>query len=306
LNRREHNPDRTFGSGLRRIATDSDIDIIASSRKREISFDLMHAGGGMLLRLVLTTLLLTSAANADPFSGSYVGALAGYNHLTGSAGIDRLTSYYAAPSLDPIGVALPAARFDIKGDIPAGTFLLGWGKACTNFYWGFEADITLASRALIGTAHTPMTEVVPNTIFALPTNFTLSEKTTTATLRARLGVLPAPSTLIYMTGGVAVARMSTRVELHSPSTIILDFEVPESRSSIEKADVVRGFVIGAGAELGLSENFSARAEYAFTRFDSPGFQDFTSQTRTTYAPDIDSHSFRVGIVYRLASATPRN
>jgi len=260
----------------------------------------------MPLRIVLATLLLTSAANAEPFSGPYVGALAGYNHLAGSAGIDRATSIYVAPSLDPVGVKLPPARFNIRGDIPAGTFLLGLGETRANYYWGLEADITFAPRAPIGTAHAPLAELVPGTLFALPVNFAVSQRTTTATLRARLGVLPAPSTLIYITGGLAVARTSTIVDLHYPSTIISEVQTPEFRDTIKKADAVRGFVIGAGIELSVSENFSARAEYAFSRFDSPGFQDFSSGTRTTYTPDFDSHNFRVGIVYRLASAATRN
>lgn len=252
----------------------------------------------MLLRGVLATLLLTGAANADPFSGPYIGALAGYNRTIGSADLNRVSNVFG---LGPF--VLPPAHFDIQSDIPTGTFLLGWGQASATYYWGVEADITFAPRETVGRAHTPLAELIPGILFAMPVNFTISERTTTATLRARLGVLPAPSTLIYITGGLAVARLSTIFDMYYPSTLINGFPVPEGRDIIKKADTVTGFVVGAGIEQNLAGNFSARAEYAFIHFNSVGFQDFTSSTRTTYTSDTDSHNFRAGIVYRFTVAT---
>ncbi|MGN6489098.1 MAG: outer membrane protein [Devosia sp.] len=72
-----------------------------------------------------------------------------------------------------------------------------------------------------------------------------------ATLRARAGVA-YDSALIYATAGVAVAGGTATVE---PAPLF---------ATGEFSDTFVGWTAGFGAELKLTDNISARAEYAFT------------------------------------------
>jgi outer membrane immunogenic protein len=127
-----------------------------------------------------------------------------------------------------------------------------------------------------------------------------------ATVRGRIGFLPAEQLLLYATGGLAVGQVSTNSNLTTtvpnniPACIAANIGI--CFGSSDRSTRV-GWTVGAGAEYAFSSNWSVKAEYLFvslerststgldTRFNPP-LQLF-ADTRN------DFHIARVGVNYRF-------
>jgi outer membrane immunogenic protein len=106
-----------------------------------------------------------------------------------------------------------------------------------------------------------------------------------ATLRARLGYIPDPNWLVYLTGGLAVGRVEDTASL-SLGAISL---------SISDATTKSGWTIGGGVEakLGNSNHWSAKAEYLYIDLGTVDF--FTNSV----AIKVRDHIARVGLNYKF-------
>ena len=82
-----------------------------------------------------------------------------------------------------------------------------------------------------------------------------------ASLRARLGYLVTPSTMIYGTGGIAFAN--PKYSINCPSGATSWCAVAESGSS---SPVQVGWTLGAGVETQVWRNWLARLEYRYSGF----------------------------------------
>ncbi len=91
--------------------------------------------------------------------------------------------------------------------------------------------------------------------------------------KGRAGYLVRPDTLLYATGGVAFANFDIRLDRQNYSETLV------------------GFIIGAGVEHQLDEDWSVRAEYAYTDFGNE------KVGRSSFDPDI--HAIRVSFSYRF-------
>ncbi len=139
---------------------------------------------------------------------------------------------------------------------------------------GFEADISFPST-IEGNATLPSVR---------PLSMLNEAVQTSGTVRARFGYAPG-AWLFYATGGLAWTK--NQVTLGTLAT-----------SDGEIHDLTRlGYAWGAGAEFGLTPNWSAKFEYLETRFGSQaanfsgGAQQVTS--------DWTVHTARLGFNYRL-------
>jgi outer membrane immunogenic protein len=98
----------------------------------------------------------------------------------------------------------------------------------------------------------------------------------TGSLRGRAGYA-FDRYLIYGTGGLAAGRLS----LSTPGG---------STSSTEI-----GWTLGAGVEMGLTENFTARAEYLYSDFGTAR----GTLAGSPFSTEFDAHTVRAGVTYRF-------
>ena len=108
-----------------------------------------------------------------------------------------------------------------------------------------------------------------------------------ATFRGRIGALIDPSTLIYLTGGLAVGRFefntSPTVTVGSSSTAPAVFD--ESTTRV-------GGAVGAGVEKKFTPKWSAKAEFLYLDFGSPTFLSGKSVETTVR---LHAYIARVGL-----------
>jgi outer membrane immunogenic protein len=84
------------------------------------------------------------------------------------------------------------------------------------------------------------------------------------TFRGRVGVTALPNLLMYVTGGLAVTRISTNTAYVDGNTSFLG---PVSGSYGGSA-VKTGYTVGVGAEYALANNWTVKAEYLYLNFGS--------------------------------------
>lgn len=117
-----------------------------------------------------------------------------------------------------------------------------------------------------------------------------------ATLRARLGFLPMPQLLLFLTGGVALADIGYSQRIHFVQ--VPDTSVNQGGVSAWRAAPV----VGGGAEYAFASRWSLKAEYLYA-----GFKTATVVSSNSFDPTYQlQHSLdaklcigRVGINYRF-------
>jgi len=116
------------------------------------------------------------------------------------------------------------------------------------------------------------------------------------TLRARLGYAPA-HWLVYATAGLAWSHDRFTRTQHA-GTSVGGFAGP---GTVETAQKVRtGFAAGAGIEVPVAPNWTAKLEYLFTGFGAHGVIFPAAAQR--FDADLALHSLRLGLNYRYDAA----
>lgn len=124
-----------------------------------------------------------------------------------------------------------------------------------------------------------------------------------ASLRARLGHLVSPQTMLYLTGGVAWQN----VELTSTCTsfVCADF-FALSPGIISASRTATGWTLGGGVETALGGNWLARAEYRYADYGTQKFTVMRSSTDPLLSPagntfDLTqrAHLATIGVSYRF-------
>ncbi len=212
-----------------------------------------------LIPALLAT-LGTSKVLAETYdwNGFYIGGNLGY----GSA---------ESPSFDP-----NAEDPNPKGAV--GGAQLGYNWQIEDIVIGIETDFSGSG----------MSHESERTAYASANQFSEESKINSfATLRMRLGVLPADNLLLYGTAGIAGAHVEQTSHFSSGGT---NLYYPVSHNSTQF-----GWTVGAGAEYGLSESLTVKAEYLYlileddTAIDTDGTLDSSWETR--------ANIFRVGLNY---------
>jgi outer membrane immunogenic protein len=238
----------------------------------------------------LFALAQVGAAEAQPYNwtGFYAGANAGYasgssdtvsllNQSPPSPGALEVNSHWS-PTLHPNG---------FSGGMQAG-YNRQWGS------WVFGGELDMNSFAT--SDQKTDTNVYPG--FA-PTTYTIHTKVDTDwlfTLRPRIG-WAANNWLFYVTGGLAVTDMHANWRINDMSG---NFE--SASASATRA----GGIVGGGIEIGLTPQWSLKAEYLYMSFGSisansvftvvgPGGFGIPS----SHTADLNSSLGRVGVNYRF-------
>jgi outer membrane immunogenic protein len=82
------------------------------------------------------------------------------------------------------------------------------------------------------------------------------------TLRARLGLLVNPDTLVYLTGGMAYGDASLKYSVRAQESLGPGDYIPLIASNSASSTLVGG-TIGAGSEVRVTSNMSIKGEYLF-------------------------------------------
>lgn len=200
-------------------------------------------------------------AAASPWSGLYAGLGLGFR----AAGTDAVTT----------AVTLAGIPQNLADGRPTGASFDGLGFRANpfiGFNWQFAPQLVAGLEGDVGFADQSTTRqslaFSPGfSGLALPLD-RLSVKTDwDASLRARLGFLLTPATLVYATGGVAWQRSEIRSTCVDDGCLAFAF----SPAVISASRIQAGWAVGGGIETALGGNWFARAEYRYADFGAAPF-----------------------------------
>jgi outer membrane immunogenic protein len=166
---------------------------------------------------------------------------------------------------------------------------------------GIEADFAWG-RTKTGTNHT-----IPGTVAGgpIPLLFALNDTSSfetewDASLRARIGALVTPDTLVYLTGGMAWQRIKAQATCDATFSPVC---FTQSHAETRK-DTLTGWTFGGGIESVLAGAWTGRIEYRYTQysdfnhlfFPMPGcLCDGNLDTTISLA----THTFIAGLAYKF-------
>jgi outer membrane immunogenic protein len=244
------------------------------------------------------------------WSGAYIGANVGY-----SWGPWDSTSTFV-PNFPQGFVAHP----QVDGWLGGAQVGYNWQR--DKWVFGVEGDIQGTGERASDNGNTITTTHIPFAVIGLGSNpgcrvagCDLTTVSTLAnswrlpwfsTLRARIGVTPEPTWLLYATGGLAIGETdysnssSGTVTLTSTATgavLAGPTALPAASSSESQTRV--GYSVGGGVEKMFSNKWSVKAEYLYIDFGSHTFlsgSGFDTNVR------LRDNIFRIGVNYHFGEA----
>lgn len=240
----------------------------------------------------------TKAAPIEPgynWSGWYVGGNAGYawgqsNPATSTEFTP--TNYWNLLSVPQISAAGTGGRVNTNG-------FIGGGQAGYNFQTGnlvLGGEVDFESFNLKGSRS-------GGAVYACcaPSSFVLNQTTSTDwlfTARGRVG-FAANNLLVYATGGLAVTN------LKYGETFVDTFGANEA---VNYSKTKAGWTAGAGAEYGITKNWTVKAEYLYLDFGGLSGTSLLGPvavtgacncTRMFHSTDLTASVARLGVNYRF-------
>lgn len=219
------------------------------------------------------------------WTGFYAGVNVGYT-WTQNNGMNTVSTAGACNTALPGCVSTPNysiagaqdATFDLFGGAKSG--LIGGGQLGYNVQFnsivaGLEADIqgigSSSATSNAGAGTFPVTGWPGYPI--VQTGSSSSKLTYLSTVRGRLGVLVAPSFLLYATGGLAFGgvKASTSITQAVPASVGNEFGASFGSVSSTRT----GYTLGAGTEWMFAQNWSAKLEYAYYNLGSVSYSNGT-------------------------------
>lgn len=189
------------------------------------------------------------------------------------------------------------------------------------FVAGFEADIQgLTAAHKRSSSAIPLLDTNDNIASVVTNSTTTRDLSYLGTLRARIGVLVAPSFLLYATGGLAYggARSDTTIAQSVTNTNV---PPPSTLTSGSFSGTRVGYAVGAGGEWMLSSNWSAKLEYLYYDLGSATYAtgglandvtltsligQGTDAVATSSKVHFNDNIVRVGVNYHFGGPAFRN
>src|SRR5262245_38233162 len=207
----------------------------------------------------------------DPWTwtGFYIGLNGGYSWGRSTTNVGFFTVPAGVPIVPPAG-SITSADLKLNGGIFGGQIGYNWQFDRT-WVFGLEADIQWSGekdstlfRCAVAPGGGPPGPCLPGLTFTPPgaaggTTLAFDQRRQWfGTLRGRLGVLPSPTVLLYITGGLAYGELKTDLLLSG----FTPFGVPVSVAASQK-DTKAGWVVGGGIEGRLWDNWTGKLEYLY-------------------------------------------
>ena len=219
---------------------------------------MMKLSASLVGFLLSTTALAVTAAQAQQASaplptswtGPYVGVHAGYGW---GSETDNLSESY--PTLGD--------KFDISGFL--GGIHAGYNLQTNQWVFGVEADIDVSGLKGSFTGIEPFAGDFQKTVLDF-------RNTWQSSLRFRLGVA-IDNILLYTTAGIAFADAELDQSGIRCDGVFIDGECDSSAVPFGATDsnILTGWTVGAGTEVALDSNWSARLEVRYTDFADKTF-----------------------------------
>ncbi|KKI18148.1 porin family protein [Sphingomonas sp. ABOLG] len=215
-------------------------------------------------KLILATLAATTAAvavpaaaqDAGPFTGPRAGVILGYDALRPGDTQDSL----------------------IRGDQGSDGFLyggdIGYDVAFNNLVVGAEAEITGSTGKVTNDPRNPN-----------DFGYGRVKAGRDLYIGGRIGVIAAPTTLIYGKVGYTNAR--------------LDLTRDDTTTVTGRNFNLDGFRLGAGVEQSLSPNTYAKLEYRYSNYGEAKLRYPNGATTGTFGVDTDRHQVAAGLGFRF-------
>ena len=223
----------------------------------------------MMLGSLAALAMITSASAADlprkapppapapvwNWTGFYIGINGGYSWGRSTRDLNFF---------NPLNGVLIASGTGGGRDLNGGLFggQIGYNWQASNWVFGIETDAQWTGQRGSTTVVCAVVGCLP-ALAAAPAGFgttaTLSDKLEWfGTIRGRVGVLVAPSFLLYATGGGAYGSLKTDASLGTFTATGIPVAVAASASSTKF-----GWTVGAGMEWMFASNWSAKIEYLY-------------------------------------------
>lgn len=269
------------------------------------------SGSEALARDMTTPPLPPPATAIYDWSGCYAGLNAGGTFSAEQYSLAMAGGFLLNNNLfsNPANSSQVGHAFASHASSFAGGGQVGCNRQTGILVWGFEADFDHAgpmnSTAKVGPAG-------PIVGANDPTRNHVSSQTDSvgqngdwySTVRGRIGLTPTPTLLLYATGGLAVARISSSADV----TFGADrFFLSNNIFAGSHSETRTGWTIGAGSEWAFLANWSLRAEYLYLDFGSFSYGLACTVPSCSNAPTIPyawsahvrsaDHVFRVGLNY---------
>ena len=206
-------------------------------------------------------------AAAPLWTGLYVGATAGYA-FGKSSQHDQVTTY--------TNTGLGDGDYKPKGAL--GGVSAGYNWQSQALVYGLEGDLSLAG--ITGSSRACG-------VGAVPMHLCGTKADAVGTVRAR-GGYAIDSTLIYATGGLAVARIKAYDAGFAGDSAV----AAQSDSAVRL-----GWTAGAGVEQKLDAHWSVKAEYLYASFARASY--FTLTGFTPEKVDLSANILRAGVNYKF-------
>ena len=223
---------------------------------------------------VLLTLISVNALANEKFSGPYVGVQLGYidsknngNEVEGPTGQN--------PNESAVNTSLNGLAYGLNA---------GFNQVLDNkILVGIEADIEKRNASDTKQA---IVRGFPDQGSTMKSEFSYG-----SSLRGRLGiVINHDATLLYATGGVAMAKMKSTLYFDDGVTTVQD----------QQSDNLVGWTAGLGAEHSFTENISAKAEYRYTDYGTLNLKATNYAGNGFYErQNVTENSFRIGLNYHF-------
>jgi opacity protein-like surface antigen len=220
------------------------------------------------------------------FDGLYVGIGAGVNYTTADASANSLNEF-SFFSVDPIQVedVLSAPR-NLNSDLgqpnAAGEIFVGYGRTTSiksdhnNFYLGVELFGKYTPISMDSSVNGSVTSELPTQLVSVGGSSISEELSNNYSVGGdlRIGYMFTPKTMVYILAGIEAGDFDYNVDSSiSYSTASNPDLVHSSHFSDEASQLKFGFMPGVGIETMISDNFSLRAQYAYTFFGDVAFNN---------------------------------
>ena len=206
------------------------------------------------------------------WTGFYIGGNAGYSWGRSRNDMTFFNTATGAVIVPPAG-SITNGGFNMDGAVVGGQ--AGYNWQTSNWVLGVEADIQWTDErsrgnfscaaTLVGGACLPGLTFLP--AGATGTNVAFDQKLEWfGTARVRAGFLATPKVLLYGTGGFAYGSIRTNAALAGFTPAGLAVAAVGSNT-----DTRFGWTVGAGAEFGLVQNWTAKIEYLYVDLSNSNF-----------------------------------
>jgi outer membrane immunogenic protein len=234
----------------------------------------------------------------DNWTGFYVGLSVGGRWADTTW---TTVSLAATPPIPPFPAPPNPQSFDSSTARVGGYFGYIWQLSP---FWvgGIEADFAWGNNNKT-IAGIPGTACVPDCApFAALDSSTVKAEWD-ASIRARIGVLVSPTTLLYATGGVAWQRLEINASCFGNLGVAPSAWCVTVRNETVSWNKV-GWTIGGGVEALLWGNWLARAEYRYADYGSVSHTFFVNSVadQVTMNETLRTHTASVGLAYKFGYA----